>query len=139
VLRLDVAIGRAEAILLAMLVLALTAVTFAQVVERYVFSDPLIWSEEAARYLFVWVTLVGAALGLRESGHYGLDVLVRRVPASTAARRVLGMLATAIVAAFLVVFMFAGIAETRQAALQEAATLPIRMHWPYLALRSGPG
>ena len=78
---LDRWVAKAETVVVVVLVTMLTAVTFAQVCARYVLGDPLIWSEEAARYLFVWVSMLGAALALREGGHFGLDLLIRRAPA----------------------------------------------------------
>ena len=61
---LDAVVARAETAVIVVLVALLTAVTFAQVAARYVLGDPLIWSEEAARYLFVWVSMIGAALAI---------------------------------------------------------------------------
>ena len=122
--------------LLAAMVAAITAVTFAQVFTRYVTENPLIWTEEVARYLFVWITLIGAAAGVRVHAHFGLDILRRYVaPLRTA----LGAVTMLIVAGFLVLLLYTGIAETRQAALQLSPALQVRMHWAYLALPVGAG
>ena len=40
---------------------AMCLVLLAQVVSRYVFGKPLTWSEELARYMFVWLALLGSA------------------------------------------------------------------------------
>ena len=138
ILWLDRAIGRAEAILLAALVCAITVVTFAQVFSRYVLSDPIIWSEEVARYLFVWITMIGAAAAVRSRGHFGLDIL-RRWAASDALRSFLGLLTSVFVAAFLLVLLIAGINEMHQASGQFSSALPITLMLPYLALPVGPG
>jgi TRAP-type C4-dicarboxylate transport system permease small subunit len=135
VLGLDRIVARIEAGAIAFVMLLLTIVTFAQVVSRYVFNDPLIWSEEAARYLFVWVSMLGAALGLREGAHYGLDAVRTRLPRRV--RLVTGTAAAVIVATFLVVLLMTGIEETQLASMQYSATLPMRMHWAYLALPVG--
>jgi TRAP-type C4-dicarboxylate transport system permease small subunit len=137
ILALDGVVARIEAVAIALLVALLTGVTFSQVVSRYVFDDPLIWSEEAARYLFVWVTMVGAALGMREGGHYGLDIVVKRLPRPL--RGALGTVAALVVLAFLAVLFVTGVQETQLAAMQYSATLPMRMHWAYLALPVGAG
>jgi C4-dicarboxylate transporter DctQ subunit len=134
VLGFDRLLGRVEAVLLAAMVAAITAVTFAQVVTRYVTADPIIWSEEVARYLFVWITLIGAAAGVRLHAHFGLDILRRYAPPL---RTALGALTMLIVAAFLGLLLYTGIAETRQAALQISPALQVRMHWAYLALPIG--
>jgi TRAP-type C4-dicarboxylate transport system permease small subunit len=134
--RLDHSVARIEAVAIVLLVTALTAVTFAQVTTRYVLNNPLIWSEEAARYLFVWVSMIGAALAIREGGHFGLDLLIRPMPRL---KPVLGPVVTAVMAVFLVILLKTGIDETRLAAMQFAMTFPIRMYWAYLALPVGAG
>jgi len=134
ILGLDWLLGQIEAVLLAAMVAAITAVTFAQVFTRYVTENPLIWTEEVARYLFVWITLIGAAAGVRLHAHFGLDILRRYVPPL---RGFLGAVTMLIVAGFLVLLLYTGIAETRQAALQFSPALQVRMHWAYLALPVG--
>ena len=114
---------------------AITSVTFAQVFTRYVLSAPLIWSEEVARYLFVWIVLIGAAAAVRLNGHYGLDMLRRHLP--PVMRPVLGVATMSIVTVFLVGLLVTGILETHQARLQQSPALPMRMHWPYLAIPVG--
>jgi len=128
-------LARIEAALLGALVLAMTGVTLAQVVLRYVFGEPLIWSEEAARYLFVWVSMLGAALALRARGHYALSAVVERLPATSA--RLARALAFSVTLAFILLLFATGLAETHQAHLQEASTLPMRMSLAYAALPVG--
>jgi TRAP-type C4-dicarboxylate transport system permease small subunit len=124
-----------EAVALGLLVLAMTGATLAQVAARYVLGTPLIWSEEAARYLFVWVALLGAALAMRQGGHYALDAPLRRLPVPL--QRAARAAAVAVTAGFLLLLLRTGIAETRQAGMQFAATLPIEMDLPYLAIPLG--
>jgi TRAP-type C4-dicarboxylate transport system permease small subunit len=134
--RLDHWVARVETIAVVLLVTLLTAVTFAQVITRYVLDNPLIWSEEAARYLFVWVSMIGAALAIRQGGHFGLDLLIRPMPRL---KPVLAPVVTAVVVVFLVILLKTGIDETRLAAMQYAMTFPMRMEWAYLALPIGAG
>lgn len=133
--RLDAWLARAEAICLGLLVAAMTSVTLAQVGARYLFGAPLIWSEEAARYLFVWVSMIGAALAMRAGSHYALTALVERLP--VAPRRAAAAFGFVVSAAFLLVLLKTGINETRQADLQISMTLPIRMSLAYAAIPVG--
>ncbi|MBI0537952.1 TRAP transporter small permease [Roseomonas sp. KE2513] len=133
--RLDGWLATLEALVLGLLVAAMTGVTLAQVVARYAFNEPLIWSEEAARYLFVWVSLVGAALATREGAHYALDALLERL--SPVLRTVARGVAVVIGAGFLLILLRTGLDETAQAALQDSATLPIGMALPYAAIPVG--
>jgi TRAP-type C4-dicarboxylate transport system permease small subunit len=134
--RLDYWIARLETTAVVLLVTLLTAVTFAQVITRYVLNDPLIWSEEVARYLFVWVSMIGAALAMRQGGHFGLDLLIRPIPKL---KPILGPLVTLVVVAFLFILLKTGIDETRLASKQFAMTFNMRMQWAYLALPVGAG
>jgi TRAP-type C4-dicarboxylate transport system permease small subunit len=129
---LDVALGRLESAVLGLLVGLLTAVTFAQVVFRYVLNDPLFWSDEAARYLFVWLALIGAAACVRTGAHYAMDAMVKRLP--RVLRRVCGLAVLLAVAAFAATMLTYGALDTMNAARQESASLPFRMHWAYAAV-----
>lgn len=65
------------------LCLALMVVlVFGNVVLRYAFNLGITSSEELSRLLFVWLTFLGAIVALREHGHLGVDILVRRLPAT---------------------------------------------------------
>jgi TRAP-type C4-dicarboxylate transport system permease small subunit len=57
---------------------ALTAVVVLQVVNRLVMHWSIIWSEEVARFLFLWVVMLGAAISVRRRRHFVLDVLPQR-------------------------------------------------------------
>ena len=67
---------RAMVLLLALMVL----LVFGNVVLRYVFNSGIAASEEVSRWLFVWLTFLGAIVALKEHGHLGTDMLVSRLP-----------------------------------------------------------
>lgn len=48
---------------------------FVQVVMRYVFGRSLSWSEELARYLFIWYTWIGTSLAVRKRRHIRIEIL----------------------------------------------------------------
>jgi len=52
---------------------------FGNVVLRYGFNDGIISSEELSRYLFIWITFLGAIVTMRENAHLGLDTVVRKL------------------------------------------------------------
>jgi TRAP-type C4-dicarboxylate transport system permease small subunit len=135
--RLDAGIAWLEGLALGLLVLAMTGVTLSQVFWRYALNAPLIWSEEAARYLFVWVAMVGAGLAMHQGGHYALAAFTMRLPAPV--QRLARAVAVVVSAGFLVILLRAGIAETRQAAMQDSSTLPMTMDLAYLAIPIGAG
>ncbi|KUL92633.1 hypothetical protein DK26_28040 [Bosea sp. WAO] len=61
--------------LLVLLFVAMTLTCTAQVVWRYVFGDPLIWSEELARYLFIWIGYLSAWVAWKHRAHIALDAV----------------------------------------------------------------
>jgi TRAP-type transport system small permease protein len=64
------------------LCLALMVVlVFGNVVLRYAFNLGITVSEEVSRFLFVWLTFLGAIVAFREHGHLGVDMVVARLPA----------------------------------------------------------
>ena len=56
---------------------AMIVVTSLGVFFRYVLNSPLHWTEESDRYLFIWLTWVGASITMRYKAHIAVDVLVR--------------------------------------------------------------
>ena len=67
--------------LLCVVCLALMVIlVFGNVVLRYGFNTGITVSEELSRWLFVYVTFLGAIVAMREHAHLGVDSLVRRLP-----------------------------------------------------------
>lgn len=58
----------------------MVVLVFGNVVLRYAFNSGITVSEEVSRWLFVWMTFLGAIVALREHGHLGTDLLVSRLP-----------------------------------------------------------
>jgi TRAP-type transport system small permease protein len=61
---------------------------FLQVILRYVFDSPMTWSEELARYLFIWCAFLGWVIASRKHGHLAMTFVVERLPAP--AQRAIG-------------------------------------------------
>jgi TRAP-type C4-dicarboxylate transport system permease small subunit len=59
----------------------MVVLVFGNVVLRYAFNSGITVSEELSRWLFVWLTFVGAVLALRDHAHLGMDSVVSRLPA----------------------------------------------------------
>ena len=68
-----------EALMVLMLALMVLLV-FGNVVLRYAFDSGITVSEEVSRWLFVWLTFLGAVIAIKEHGHLGTDMLVARLP-----------------------------------------------------------
>lgn len=66
--------------LIALFLAIMVVLVFGNVVLRYAFNSGITVSEEVSRWLFVWLTFLGAIVALREHGHLGVDTLVKRLP-----------------------------------------------------------
>jgi TRAP-type C4-dicarboxylate transport system permease small subunit len=75
----------------------------AQVLWRYVFNDPIYWSEELARYLFVWLTFLAASMAFRDHKHMAVDLIQPYL--GPAARRWQHAIITGILAVFFIIVL----------------------------------
>jgi TRAP-type C4-dicarboxylate transport system permease small subunit len=66
--------------LIALFLAIMVVLVFGNVVLRYAFNSGITVSEELSRWLFVWLTFLGAIVAMREHGHLGVDSLVKRLP-----------------------------------------------------------
>jgi TRAP-type C4-dicarboxylate transport system permease small subunit len=73
------AFGKALGALCALLLALMVVLVFGNVVLRYAFNSGITVSEEVSRWLFVWLTFLGAVVALHEHGHLGTDMLVGRL------------------------------------------------------------
>ena len=70
---------RLLAVLMVLSLAAMVVMVFGNVVMRYGFNSGITLSEELSRWLFVWMTFMGAIVALREHGHLGTDMLVSKL------------------------------------------------------------
>lgn len=70
-----------EWLLIALLALMVILV-FGNVVLRYGFNSGLVYSEELSRFAFMWLTLLGAIVAMRDGGHLGMTSVVDILPAA---------------------------------------------------------
>ena len=104
-----------------------------QIFSRYTALIPsYIWTEEMARFLFIWTIMIGAMIGVRESTHFEVDVLPQLSRRGEAFARLLGRLG---VLATAIIFVTAGIHFTQFAwnRTSELADMPlwlIHVAWP---------
>ena len=104
-----------------------------QIFSRYTALIPsYIWTEEMARFLFIWMIMIGAMIGVREGTHFEVDLWPRLKPRAEAAVRLVASIGVLVMA---LVFVWAGIEFTRFGwnRTSELAELPlwmIHIAWP---------
>jgi TRAP-type C4-dicarboxylate transport system permease small subunit len=102
-----------------------------QIISRYTALIPSwIWTEELSRFLFIWMVMLGAMIGIREHTHFEVDVWPDLGPKGTALLRIISNLCVLV---FALVFVWWGIQFVRFGwdQLSELAELP--MPWIFLA------
>ena len=95
-----------EESLVCVCLVVMTALTFVNVVARYVFSASLSFSEEITTYLFVLLSLLGSAIAAKRGAHLGLTIISDRV--GPKAGRVLGIISMAFATAFSAIICYFG-------------------------------
>ena len=125
-----------DAVLVFMMIVMAGAVVL-QVTSRYVFNNPTSWSEELARYLFVWITFLGAAVVIRKRRHVDVTVLTDRLPPSAA--KVVYLVSDAAVLFMLGALTWAGAGLAIMAHRQLSAAMDLPMSLAYSAMPIGTG
>lgn len=92
-----------EETLIAVILGAMTVITFANVIARYFFNSNILWALEATVFLFGWLVLLGASYAVKKSAHLGVDAIVNILPPP--ARRVMGLIAVACCLLFAFLFL----------------------------------
>jgi TRAP-type C4-dicarboxylate transport system permease small subunit len=83
--------------------------TFYQILARDVFFISSMWTEELARFLFVWIVFIGAATLVKDNEHIRIAIVLDRLPAGL--RRLISIISTMMVLAFGVVFVWSSYAN----------------------------
>lgn len=118
-------------IILFLLITVLVGVTFLQVLGRFVFKIPIVWTEELARICFVWLTFIGAAIAVREGTHLNLDMLISQLSGKLAF--ILHMLILIVTLIVSVILTFAGSNYVIRNTGKTAVTMPIPSNVVYIA------
>ena len=106
-----------------------------EVVLRYVFKHSLIFTEELARYLMVWIVFLGSALAIRDEAHIRINVLVKRL--NPKLKKVAHLFAHGLVMLFLVIVAIEGFRILPAQLRQMCITIDISMFYFYLAIPVG--
>ena len=115
----------------------MTVTVSLQIVFRYVFNIPLGWSEEVARFSFVWVSFFGASALMRVQEHINVNVFVDRFPPRLRAGAVLAANLCGLICVYF--FLIGGIALTTNEWSQLAPAMQIPMGWVYLVIPVSAG
>jgi tripartite ATP-independent transporter DctM subunit len=129
------ALGMLVEIPAALLVVAEIVILFAGVVARYALHRPLIWSDELASILFLWLAMLGAAVAFRRAEHMRMTAIV--ASAKPAMRAYLDLVATSAALAFLLLIAWPAWEYAYEESYITTPALQITNSWRAAALPVG--
>ena len=126
------AIGAVVDPLAALLVVVEIVILSAGVFTRYVLGNPLVWSDELATMVFLWLAMLGSVVAYRRGEHISLSALVRR--ASPRTRQILETIASVVTAIFVIELMPATVKFFNQEKIDLTPALSIPRSYEVLAI-----
>jgi TRAP-type C4-dicarboxylate transport system permease small subunit len=113
----------------------MTVLIFIQVIFRYVFNQPLAWTEELGRFLFIWMTFVAGVVAARRGQHIGVELIVNMLP--RAGKKAIGVFAHLVSTAFFGIISFYCISLWDKLSSQLSPALSLPMSCVYLGIILG--
>lgn len=113
------------------LFIIMTLIVWAQIFVRFVLGGGIIWAEEIAKFLMVWMALLGSAVLLAEGGHVAINYLIEKLGRF---HRYILMLHAILGAVLFILLIYYGIDYAVFGWKSIATASGIRKFWPYLAI-----
>jgi TRAP-type transport system small permease protein len=111
---------------------AMAAVVVIGVIARYVMQNPMVWSEEVARFMMNWMALLGVSIGIRRHWHLGLYYFISKTPFHV--QRLAKLLSDCLIIVFLFLLSIYGFKMVTAAKMQIEPTTGIPMNYPLLCV-----
>lgn len=115
----------------------MTVIVFIQVVMRYVFSNSLSWSEELARFIFLWLSWIGASYAVRERSHFRVEMFANMIKGKKRIYFEYMILIAWFAFSFFLAWQGTMLLMFLQETGQESAAMRIPMTWPYASVPIG--
>ena len=108
---------------------SMVVMVFGNVAMRYLFNSGITLSEELSRWLFVWMTFLGAVVALNDRGHLGTDALISRL--SPTGQKVCLLLSLLLMGWICALVLDGALTQTRINAESTSAVMEVSMAWLY--------
>lgn len=105
-------------------------VVLIQICLRYIFNNPLVWSEEMARYAFIWICYLGWALGTRNRSHIQINFFINLFPKML--KKIMTTFNSLLLVIFSIYMTMYGFKMTSNSIALPAITVPITIGVVYL-------
>ncbi len=119
-------------IALIFLLVAMTLTVFSQVIARYIFEAPLSWSEELARFILIWLSMLSAAYAFKTKSHFALTILVSKLPDNH--QKITSFCINIIVSIFFLIICYYSVIFVHSVNGHIAPALQISMQIPYSSI-----
>ena len=107
-------------------------VVFLAAASRYVFKNPLPWTEEVARFAFIWLSFIGISIAERTNVHFRITYFINKVPKKP--KKFVWMFNELIIFTALFLLLFEGMKFGRMGAQGISAVLELPLDYIYVAL-----
>lgn len=106
-------------------------IAMAQIIMRWIFRNPIVWSEELIRLMYVWICYIGWTIASRNRTHICITALVSRIPPF--GQKVMQTFNCFLVILFSMFMVYFGIKMTEVGGRGMAVTLPINFALVYVS------
>ena len=113
----------------------MTFIVWAQIFFRFVLGDGIVWAEEIAKFMMVWMALLGAAVVYYEGGHIAINFFISK----RAGLRYIRMFHALLASALFALLIYYGINYASFGLRSISPASGITRFWPYLAIPVGGG
>ena len=117
--------------IIAMLFGIIVALMLVAIFFRYVLNSSLYWSDEIVRYLFVWLTFMGAAVAVRDKAHIRVEFFAEKLPNSL--QKIVRRLDDFLFLAFLLFLTVGGFIWVFQLSGSYSPALALPLNWLFYA------
>lgn len=125
-------INKAVEYVVTALLATMVVVVFLQVIFRFILEASLPWSEELARYILVWISFLGASIGVKRKSHIGVEAVTNYLPFK--AKSIVAIIAHLLSSALFIILIVWGYQLIGKVSGQESPAMEISMALPYSAL-----
>lgn len=113
------------------LLVIFTVLTLIQVISRYLFNSPLSWSEQVARYLFIWMLMLYMPVIMRHGNNLGFDLIIKKM--SDEAQNIFWIICESLIGAFAALYCLYSVQLCIKFSRKKLVGLGIKANWVYSA------
>ena len=133
--RLSYFVDRLARFLITVMMAAMVLIILFGVFNRFLFKLPVSWTEEVAKYLLIWISMLGSAVAIRIGAHVGVGLLVTRLGEKK--RNLISWINQVLIMVFIISLVLLGMKFCLGEIDQMGYATRISMFYPFLAIPAG--